>query len=211
MRGQGFGNWTRGALPHPTPTRFPRTLVYKSFPPLQRQSDSLTFMACDSVWGRQGLDERKQDGFEDGQAFGQDPEAAFRVDLDGYEGPLDLLLDLIRKQDIDIYDRRRRARRQSRRAAEAAAKNPRRRRASGRAPAAWPRLFPARRARRPRCRQCAALSGEPLRPALGLCPPAAETGAVARLLQDPYGLVAGRGARRAGAHSRHGGGMDRAR
>src|SRR5258708_13612103 len=29
----------------------------------------------------------------------------FAVDLDGvYEGPLDLLLDLIRKQDINIYD-----------------------------------------------------------------------------------------------------------
>ncbi len=29
---------------------------------------------------------------------------SFIVDVEGYDGPLDLLLDLIRKQDIDIYD-----------------------------------------------------------------------------------------------------------
>jgi len=35
----------------------------------------------------------------------EDSDFPFAVALDGvYEGPLDLLLDLVRKQDIDIYD-----------------------------------------------------------------------------------------------------------
>src|SRR5271163_2874590 len=35
----------------------------------------------------------------------EDSDSAFAVAVgDVYEGPLDLLLDLIRKQDIDIYD-----------------------------------------------------------------------------------------------------------
>ncbi len=37
--------------------------------------------------------------FEDGRSSA-DP--AFRVDLDGYEGPLDLLLDLARRQKVDL-------------------------------------------------------------------------------------------------------------
>ncbi|MCZ6750844.1 MAG: segregation/condensation protein A, partial [Acidobacteria bacterium] len=28
----------------------------------------------------------------------------YRIQIESYEGPLDLLLDLIRKQEIDIYD-----------------------------------------------------------------------------------------------------------
>src|SRR5712671_2085713 len=31
-------------------------------------------------------------------------DAPLQFHLDGYQGPLDLLLDLIRKQEIDIYD-----------------------------------------------------------------------------------------------------------
>ncbi len=40
-----------------------------------------------------------EQGFE---AFEDDGEKAFRVDLDGYEGPLDLLLDLARRQKVDL-------------------------------------------------------------------------------------------------------------
>src|SRR6266700_5840033 len=36
---------------------------------------------------------------------GKDSESSFSISVDQvYDGPLDLLLDLIRKQDIDIYD-----------------------------------------------------------------------------------------------------------
>ena len=36
--------------------------------------------------------------------MGASPQPGYKVQLPMYEGPLDLLLDLIRKQEIDIHD-----------------------------------------------------------------------------------------------------------
>jgi segregation and condensation protein A len=41
--------------------------------------------------------------FEDQQPSVVEDEAAFLVDLDGFEGPLDLLLDLARRQKVDLH------------------------------------------------------------------------------------------------------------
>ncbi len=40
--------------------------------------------------------------FEDKPRSETEGEAAFLVDLDGFEGPLDLLLDLARRQKVDL-------------------------------------------------------------------------------------------------------------
>ncbi|MCW2273340.1 segregation/condensation protein A [Rhodoblastus acidophilus] len=45
------------------------------------------------------MDGGREDSFEDRR---DGPEEAFRVDLDGYEGPLDLLLELARRQKVDL-------------------------------------------------------------------------------------------------------------
>ena len=52
-------------------------------------------------------DEPTQDPTDDFEGFEEDgpritDEAAFRVDLEGYEGPIDLLLDLAGKQKVDL-------------------------------------------------------------------------------------------------------------
>jgi segregation and condensation protein A len=47
-----------------------------------------------------GLDKEAPQTFEDDRRDSQ--EEAFRVDLDGYEGPLDLLLELARRQKVDL-------------------------------------------------------------------------------------------------------------
>ena len=47
-----------------------------------------------------GLENEGRRTFEDDRL--ESPEEAFRVDLDGYEGPLDLLLDLARRQKVDL-------------------------------------------------------------------------------------------------------------
>ena len=54
---------------------------------------------------RQGPDNLDQSGAPTRRRYKNDERLPFSVSvLDVYEGPLDLLLDLIRKQDIDIYD-----------------------------------------------------------------------------------------------------------
>ena len=40
--------------------------------------------------------------FEDAKTASDDPDGAFVVDVDGYEGPLDLLLNLAREQKVDL-------------------------------------------------------------------------------------------------------------
>ncbi|MBB4196466.1 segregation/condensation protein A [Rhodoblastus sphagnicola] len=47
-----------------------------------------------------GLEKDGRQNFEDDRR--EDPDEAFHVDLDGYEGPLDLLLDLARRQKVDL-------------------------------------------------------------------------------------------------------------
>jgi len=41
--------------------------------------------------------------FEQAEPIGADGERAFHVDVDGFEGPLDLLLDLARRQKVDLH------------------------------------------------------------------------------------------------------------
>ena len=41
--------------------------------------------------------------FDEQEQSKSEGEAAFLVDLDGFEGPLDLLLDLARRQKVDLH------------------------------------------------------------------------------------------------------------
>jgi segregation and condensation protein A len=43
-------------------------------------------------------------GEDDHNEAGESPLAAYRIEIEAFQGPLDLLLHLIRKNEVDIYD-----------------------------------------------------------------------------------------------------------
>jgi segregation and condensation protein A len=53
------------------------------------------------TWARQSGVQDSFDDIETGQASGES--AVFHVDIDGYEGPLDLLLELAKRQKVDLH------------------------------------------------------------------------------------------------------------